>query len=313
METKNSKRATVVRHTGSQYTVSDLPVWEPVVCVLRGKLRLKGATSTNPIAVGDHISYEPQEDGTGVITAIEPRKNYIIRKSTNLSRQAHIIASNLDQVFLIVTLDFPETKLEFIDRFLVTCEAYKVPVVILLNKSDLYTKEYSGYKEFFHDIYSRSAGYTILETSGTTKHNIEIIKDMCRGKLSLFSGISGVGKSSLINSLDPSLSLKTGEISQYHKQGKHTTTFYEIHPLSSGGFIIDTPGIKGFGLLEMEKEELSHYLPEMLRVLDDCRFSPCTHTHEPGCAVKKAVENGEITPVRYQSYLSMLEEEEKYR
>lgn len=313
METKNSKRATVVRHTGSQYTVSDLPVWEPVVCVLRGKLRLKGATSTNPIAVGDHISYEPQEDGTGVITAIEPRKNYIIRKSTNLSRQAHIIASNLDQVFLIVTLDFPETKLEFIDRFLVTCEAYKVPVVILLNKSDLYTKEYSGYKEFFHDIYSRSAGYTILETSGTTKHNIEIIKDMCRGKLSLFSGISGVGKSSLINSLDPSLSLKTGEISQYHKQGKHTTTFYEIHPLSSGGFIIDTPGIKGFGLLEMEKEELSHYLPEMLRVLDDCRFSPCTHTHEPGCAVKKAVEDGEITPERYQSYLSMLEEEEKYR
>ncbi len=303
----------MVRHTGSQYTVSDLPVWEPVVCVLRGKLRLKGATSTNPIAVGDHISYEPQEDGTGVITAIEPRKNYIIRKSTNLSRQAHIIASNLDQVFLIVTLDFPETKLEFIDRFLVTCEAYKVPVVILLNKSDLYTKEYSGYKEFFHDIYSRSAGYTILETSGTTKHNIEIIKDMCRGKLSLFSGISGVGKSSLINSLDPSLSLKTGEISQYHKQGKHTTTFYEIHPLSSGGFIIDTPGIKGFGLLEMEKEELSHYLPEMLRVLDDCRFSPCTHTHEPGCAVKKAVEDGEITPERYQSYLSMLEEEEKYR
>ncbi|MPM62841.1 Small ribosomal subunit biogenesis GTPase RsgA [bioreactor metagenome] len=230
-----------------------------------------------------------------------------------MSRQAHIIASNLDQVFLIVTLDFPETKLEFIDRFLVTCEAYKVPVVLLLNKSDLYTKEYSGYKEFFHDIYSRSAGYTILETSGATKHNIEIIKDMCRGKLSLFSGISGVGKSSLINSLDPSLSLKTGEISQYHKQGKHTTTFYEIHPLSSGGFIIDTPGIKGFGLLEMEKEELSHYLPEMLRVLDDCRFSPCTHTHEPGCAVKKAVENGEITPERYQSYLSMLEEEEKYR
>jgi ribosome biogenesis GTPase len=313
VETKISKRATVVKHTGSQYTVSDLPVWEPVVCVLRGKLRLKGATSTNPIAVGDHICYEPQEDGTGVITAIEPRKNYIIRKSTNLSRQAHIIASNLDQVFLIVTLDFPETKLEFIDRFLVTCEAYKVPVVILLNKSDLYTNEYAGYKEFFHDIYSRSAGYTILETSGTTGHNIETIKEMCRGKLSLFSGISGVGKSSLINSLDPTLSLKTGEISQYHKQGKHTTTFYEIHPLTSGGFIIDTPGIKGFGLLEMEKEELSHYLPEMLRVLDDCRFSPCTHTHEPGCAVKTAVENGEITPERYQSYLSMLEEEEKYR
>ncbi|NCC46429.1 MAG: ribosome small subunit-dependent GTPase A, partial [Bacteroidia bacterium] len=292
---------------------SDLPNWELVTCVLRGKLRLKGSKTTNPIAVGDKVIYDPQEDGSGVITEVLPRKNYIIRKSTNLSRQAHIIASNLDQVFLVVTLDFPETKLEFIDRFLVTCEAYKIPVVILLNKRDLITQEYSSFKEFFYQIYAVSAGYKIIETSGLEGYDLTQLKEMCKGKLSLFSGISGVGKSSLINRLDPALSLKTGDISQYHKQGKHTTTYYQIHPLSSGGFIIDTPGIKGFGLLEMQKEELSHYFPEMLKVLDKCRFAPCTHTHEPGCRVKEAVENGTITEQRYQSYLSMLEQEEKYR
>lgn len=313
METKISKEATVVKHTGSQYLVSDLPNWEIVTCVLRGKLRLKGSKTTNPIAVGDKVIYDPQEDCSGVITEVLPRKNYIIRKSTNLSRQAHIIASNLDQVFLVVTLDFPETKLEFIDRFLVTCEAYKIPVVILLNKRDLITQEYYSFKEFFYQIYAVSAGYKIIETSGLEGYDLTQLKEMCKGKLSLFSGISGVGKSSLINRLDPALSLKTGDISQYHKQGKHTTTYYQIHPLSSGGFIIDTPGIKGFGLLEMQKEELSHYFPEMLKVLDKCRFAPCTHTHEPGCRVKEAVENGTITEQRYQSYLSMLEQEEKYR
>lgn len=313
METKISKEATVVKHTGSQYLVSDLPNWELVTCVLRGKLRLKGSKTTNPIAVGDKVIYDPQEDGSGVITEVLPRKNYIIRKSTNLSRQAHIIASNLDQVFLVVTLDFPETKLEFIDRFLVTCEAYKIPAVILLNKRDLITQEYSAFKEFFYQIYAVSAGYKIIETSGLDGYDLTQLKEMCKGKLSLFSGISGVGKSSLINSLDPALSLKTGDISQYHKQGKHTTTYYQIHPLSCGGFIIDTPGIKGFGLLEMQKEELSHYFPEMLKVLDNCRFAPCTHTHEPGCRVKEAVENGTIAEQRYQSYLSMLEQEEKYR
>lgn len=313
MESKKLEQATVVKHTGSQYLVSDLPNWNLITCVLRGKLRLKSSKTTNPIAVGDHVLYEKEDQGTGVITKVLPRKNYIIRKSTNLSRQAHIIASNLDQVFLIVTLDFPETKFEFIDRFLVTCEAYNVPVKILLNKADLHTPEYKEFLAAFYDIYNKSAGYHIIETSGITGLNLSLIREECRGKLSLFSGISGVGKSSLINSLDPTLSLKVGEISEYHKQGKHTTTFYEIHPLATGGFIIDTPGIKGFGLIEMEKDELSHYFPEMLATLPNCRFAPCTHTHEPGCAVKEGVEEGQITIERYQSYLSMLEGEDKYR
>ncbi len=313
MEIKKTEQATVVKHTGSHYLVSNLPEWSLITCVLRGKLRLKEGVTTNPVAVGDHVLYESEGEGRGVITEILPRKNYIIRKSTNLSRQAHIIASNLDQVFLIVTLNFPQTKFEFIDRFLVTCEAYKVPVKIIINKIDLFTKEYDQSLEMFRHIYNESAGYQIIEVSGLKSINIESVRSECRGKLSLFSGISGVGKSSLINSLDPMLALKTGEISDYHKQGKHTTTFYEIHPLSSGGFIIDTPGIKGFGLIEMAKEELSHYFPEMFRLLDHCRFAPCTHTHEPGCAVKAAVEDGSITEERYVSYLSMLEGEDKYR
>lgn len=313
MEIKKTGQATVVKHTGSHYLVSNLPEWSVIICVLRGKLRLKEGVTTNPVAVGDHVLYETEGDGRGVITEILPRKNYIIRKSTNLSRQAHIIASNLDQVFLIVTLNFPQTKFEFIDRFLVTCEAYKVPVKIIINKIDLLTPEYDNSLEAFRHIYNESAGYQIIEVSGLKGINIESVRGECRGKLSLFSGISGVGKSSLINSLDPMLALKTGEISDYHKQGKHTTTFYEIHPLTGGGFIIDTPGIKGFGLIEMAKEELSHYFPEMFRLLDHCRFAPCTHTHEPGCAVKAAVEDGSITEERYVSYLSMLEGEDKYR
>ncbi len=313
MENRRTEQGTVVKHTGSQYLVSNLPHWNIVTCVLRGKLRLKDSRTTNPIAVGDNVVYETEDGNTGVITEVLKRKNYIIRKSTNLSRQAHIIASNLDQVFLVATLDFPKTKPEFIDRFLVTCEAYKIPVTILLNKSDLYTAEYNEELERFIEIYSHSAGYEIILTSGLTGKNITLLREKCDNRLTLFSGVSGVGKSSLINSLDPSLSLKTAGISQYHKMGRHTTTFYEIHPLKSGGFIIDTPGIKGFGLLEMEPQELSHYFPEMLRLLDNCHFAPCTHTHEPGCAVKEGVENGLITQERYYSYLSMLEGEEKYR
>jgi len=311
VEKQTSKRATIVKHTGSHYLVSDLPNWELTQCTVRGKLRLKGVKTTNPIAVGDIVDYDLQDDGTGIITRIHPRTNYIIRKSTNLSRQAHIIAANIDLAFIVATLDFPQTPLAFIDRFLVTCEAYRVPVKIILNKSDLNTNISENVRDFI-ELYN-SAGYSTIEISCITGHNIDLLRDECDGKVTLFSGISGVGKSTLINTLDNTLHLRTKEISEYHLQGKHTTTYYEIHPLHSGGFVIDTPGIRGFGLLEIEPEELSHYFPEMLKVLDKCRFAPCTHTHEPGCAVKEAVDNGVIATDRYVSYLGMLEEEGKYR
>jgi len=312
VEKSNFETATVVKHTGSHYLVSKLPEWNLTPCVVRGKLRMKESGTTNPIAVGDIVDYQQEEGGTGAIIKIHPRRNYIIRKSTNLSRQSHIIASNLDTAFLVVTLDFPETKTAFIDRFLVTCEAYRVPVKIILNKCDLISEEYTGYLEAFKKIYNE-AGYEVVEISALTGHNVEIVRNLCKGKISLFSGQSGVGKSSLINALDSALTIKTAEISHYHLQGKHTTTFYEMHPLESGGFIIDTPGIKGFGLIEMAKEELSHYFPEMLKVTNKCKYSPCTHTHEPGCAVKDGVDEGTISPERYLSYLGMLEDEDKYR
>lgn len=305
-------RAVVVKHTGSNYLVSNLPEWKPLKCTVRGRLRLKEGDTTNPIAVGDVVDYELTGEDEGVIVNIHPRRNYIIRKSTNLSRQSHIIASNLDMVFLVVTIDFPELKPAFVDRFLVTCEAYRVPVTILVNKCDLYGDNEAEMLEDFTNLYKR-VGYEVIEVSGIKDINIELVRDLCRNKISLFSGQSGVGKSTLIKALDPSLNLRVGEISQFHNQGKHTTTFYEMHPVSSGGFIIDTPGIRGFGLIEMEKEELSHYFREMLPLLDKCRFAPCTHTHEPDCAIKEAVEKGEISSERYFSYLGMLEEEEKYR
>jgi len=312
VEKTATKRATVVKHTGSHYLVSPLPEWKPVECVVRGRLRLKGSKTTNPLAVGDIINYESGDEGKGMIVSIEPRKNYIIRKSTNLSRESHIIASNIDTAYLVTTLINPEIKSVFLDRFLVTCEAYRVPVKIILNKIDLIDSETAHLLNSFKNIYEK-AGYEIIEVSAKSGQNINRIKEECKGRITLFSGQSGVGKSSLINSMDPYLRLKTGEISDFHLQGKHTTTFYEIHPISSGGFIIDTPGIKGFGLVEMDKEELSHYFPEMLRLNTECRFSPCTHTHEPGCRIKEAVEEDLISEERYISYLGMLEEEEKYR
>ena len=307
-----TNKATVVKHTGSHYLLSHLPQWELFPAVIKGKLRLKGFNSTNPIAVGDIVEYERNEGEMATIRNILPRKNHIIRKSTNLSRQSHVIASNLDMVFLIVTVELPEVKLPFVDRFLVTCEAYNVPVTIILNKMDIYSPEALQMVEAFKGIYE-NAGYRVIESSAATGLGMEEIRECCKERIVLFSGQSGVGKSSLISALDPDLNLRVGEISAYHQQGKHTTTFYEMHPIASGGFVIDTPGIRGFGLVDVSDLELSGYFPEMLRIEDNCRFAPCTHTHEPGCAVKEAVENGEISVERYESYLGMLDEQTKYR
>lgn len=337
--------ATVVKHTGSHYLLAQLPHWDLFPAVLRGKIRLKGSSATNPVAVGDVVTFEAdvpefREDGQirssegkcigmewlnlenpVAITSVKPRRNYIIRKSTNLSRQSHIIAANLDRAFIIATIDYPEIKLPFLDRILVTCEVYNVPVTIVLNKVDLYRESHAEMLEAFHEIYE-GAGYPIIEVSAKTGEGVDVLRESCRGHLSLFSGVSGVGKSSLIKALDPSLDPKVGEISEVHVQGKHTTTFYEMYALSENpdakdgdplGFIVDTPGLRGFGLVDLKKEEIALYFPEMLKASEDCRFTPCTHTHEPGCAVKEAVEAGEISYDRYSSYLGMLDEEGKYR
>ena len=309
--------ATVVKHTGSHYLLARLPQWDLFPAVLRGKIRLKGSSATNPVAVGDVVTFEAEDtevtqENPAVITSVKPRKNYIIRKSTNLSRQSHIIAANLDRAFIIATIDYPEIKLPFLDRILVTCEVYNVPVTIVLNKVDLYRESHAEMLEAFHDIYE-GAGYPVIEVSALTGEGVEELREACKGHVSLFSGMSGVGKSSLIKALDPSLDPRVGEISEAHVQGKHTTTFYEMYALSSGGFIVDTPGLRGFGLVDLKKEEIALYFPEMLKASENCRFTPCTHTHEPGCAVKEAVENGEISYERYSSYLGMLDEEGKYR
>lgn len=309
--------ATVVKHTGSHYLLSKLPEWNLFPAVLRGKIRLKGSTATNPVAVGDVVSYEtdngsPTLENPAVIKSVHERRNYVIRKSANLSRQAHIIAANIDQAFIVVTLDFPEVKLPFLDRILVTCDVYNVHPVIVLNKIDLFRDAYAVQLDAFHRIYE-GAGYSVMEVSALTGEGREALLEACAGKISLFSGVSGVGKSSLIKAMDPTLELKIGEISEAHLQGRHTTTFYEMYPLSSGGFIIDTPGIRGFGLVDIEPEEIALYFPEMLRTSAGCRFTPCTHTHEPGCAVKAAVEEGTVSYERYSSYLGMLEEGKKYR
>lgn len=308
--------ATVVKHTGSHYLLSELPKWDLFPAVMRGKIRLNSSTSTNPVAVGDKVEYTIDTDvegETATIDKILPRSNYIIRRSTNLSRESHVIAANLDKVFLVISMILPETKQEFVDRFLVTCEAYKIKVVIVINKIDLLKgKAGREYLDYFKSIY-KPADYKFIEVSATTGEGIDELKKECSMGVNLFSGVSGVGKSSIIKALDPSLNPKTGDISSAHHQGKHTTTFYEMYHLTDGGFIIDTPGIRGFGIVDIEHDELSTYFPEMLKVMDNCRFMPCTHTHEPGCAVKEALEQGLISEERYNSYLGMLEDEKKYR
>ena len=312
--------ATVVKNAGSNFMLSMLPEWKPFPAVLKGRIRLKANDSTNPVAVGDRVRFETQPEDLGEVTLTNPalitevldRKNYVVRKSTNLSRQSHVIAANIDMAFAVVTLYFPEVKLPFLDRMLVTCEVYGVPVTILLNKVDLYRQEAPETVENFINIYTK-AGYNVVETSAKTGEGIEELRKICDGKVCLFSGESGVGKSSLIKALDPTLDPKIGKISVAHLQGKHTTSLYEMYELASGGAVIDTPGLRGFGLVNLEKEEIARYFPEMLRAAEGCRFTPCTHTHEPGCAVKEAVENGEISAERYSSYLGMIEEDKKFR
>lgn len=302
--------ATVVKNAGSHFLLSELPAWNLFPAVLRGKVRLQKNGATNPVAVGDKVRYRREEEGPAVITEVLPRSNYLIRRSTNLSRQSHIIASNIDQAVIAVSLFFPEIKLPFLDRILVTCEVYRIPVTIVLNKTDLY-EESEAVADFLR-IYE-GAGYKVLCASVRTGKGIDELRELCKGKLNLFSGESGVGKSSLIKALDPGLDPKIGKISMAHLQGKHTTSLYEMYPLSFGGYAVDSPGLRGFGLVDLEKEEIGKYFPEMLRLADECRFAPCTHTHEPGCAVKAAVESGVVSAERYASYLGMLEEDGKFR
>lgn len=305
-----------MKNAGSHYLLSELPQWSLFPAVLAGRVRLARSSSTNPVAVGDRVEWEAAGDiddsHPAVITAIKPRSNYVIRRSTNLSRESHIIASNLDRALIVVALYFPEIKLPFLDRLLVTCGVYGVPATIVLNKVDLYREMDPEYMAAFRKIYE-GAGYRVLETSARTGEGTDALRQICSSGLTLLSGESGVGKSSLVKALDPSLSPKTGKISEAHLQGKHTTSLYEMYPLTGGGFIIDTPGLRGFGLVDLEKEEISKYFPEMLEASGGCRFTPCTHTHEPGCAVKKAVDEGGISAERYNSYLGMLEEYHKFR
>lgn len=312
--------ATVVKNAGSHYLLSCLPDWTPFPAVLKGKIRLRNNESTNPVAVGDHVRFESATDSLSDISLKNPaqisgvldRKNYLIRKSTNLSRQSHVIAANVDMAFAVVSLYFPEIKLPFLDRMLVTCEVYGIPVTIVLNKVDLYREEAPQAVADFIDIYT-NAGYRVVCTSACTGEGVDELRSLTGGNVCLFSGESGVGKSSLIKALDPALDPKIGRISDVHLQGKHTTSLYEMYRLRTGGWVIDTPGLRGFGLVNLEKEEISRYFPEMLKISENCRFTPCTHTHEPGCAVKEAVEDGRISPERYSSYLGMIEEDRKFR
>jgi ribosome biogenesis GTPase len=306
---------TVLKSTGSWYQVKT-DDGEVISCRIVGKLRLRGIKSTNPVAVGDVVDFE-MEDGenTGVIKEIHDRRNYIIRKSVNLSKQTQIIAANLDQAILIVTLDFPKTFPRFIDRFLATAEAYNVPGVVVFNKIDLYNEPTLDELEFFTYVY-QDAGYKVLHTSVPGLLGLEELKEVLKDKTSLLSGHSGVGKSTIINTIQPELDLKTSEISSSHEQGQHTTTFAEMFDLSFGGSIIDTPGIRGFGLVDMEKEEIGDYFPEIFALKGDCKFNNCLHLEEPGCAVKVAVDAGKLAYTRYDSYVNFVEgtdDEENFR
>ena len=303
----------VVKNTGSWYTVL-ADDGQTVECKIKGNFRLRGIRSTNPIAVGDRVSFVLNSSGTAFITEIEDRRNYIIRKSSNLSKQSHIIAANVDQAFLIVTVNRPQTSTTFIDRFLASAEAYRVPVVLVFNKTDLLSDEEMEYQRMMVNLYE-TVGYACKQVSAVSDAVAGELEPLLKDKITLFSGNSGVGKSTLLNSLAPGLNLRTAGISEVHGTGMHTTTFSEMLRLPCGGWAIDTPGIKGFGTFDMEPSEICGYFKDIFKFSKDCRFSNCTHTHEPGCAVLDAVDKHYIAASRYASYLSMLEDkdESKYR
>ena len=306
-------QGTVIKSSGSVYGVRAMD-GTLVDCRVKGNFRLKGIRSTNPVAVGDHVLFDVREDGTAYIVEILERRNYIVRKASNLSKQSHILAANLDLCFLVVTVSHPVTATTFIDRFLAAAEAYRVPVVLVFNKTDIYSDAECEELEYLTALY-KSIGYKCLHTSAAQNSGIGALKEMMRGKVSLLAGNSGVGKSSLVNAIAPEIAARVGEISKTHDTGMHTTTYTEMFEFMPESYIVDTPGVKGFGTFDMEIEEISHYFVEFFELSKDCRYGNCTHTHEPGCAVLEALEAGRLAPSRYQSYLSMLEDKDegKYR
>lgn len=303
------EEALVLKSTGKWYTL-ELSKGEVVQARIRGKLRLEGLSTTNPIAAGDKVYLSPDIDSDGIrlIENIVPRRNYIVRKSTNLSKQMQILAANVDHAYLVATLKSPVTQLAFIDRFLVSAESFRIPTTILFNKIDLYSEEDKGFLAVLKNMYS-TLGYGIAAISTLDKSSINFLLEEINGKNVMISGNSGVGKSSLVNALDSNLDIRTGAISQAHEQGKHTTTFAEMHRLASGGYIIDTPGIRAFGMINLEKEHIAHYFPEMRTLLGQCRFHNCLHLNEPHCAVKDALSDDSIAPSRYHSYVQLMEED----
>jgi ribosome biogenesis GTPase / thiamine phosphate phosphatase len=307
------EKGVVLKSTGSRYRVL-YEEGKMIDCSVKGKLRIKEFRTTNPIAVGDNILFEiDRKTNSGIITEVLERRNWILRRSSNLSKHSQILAANIDQVFLMITIILPETPVEFIDRFLITAEAYRVPAMIIINKTDLYGEEESARMEYLESIY-KNIGYDCIRLSLKELTNLEVLRDLMKGKTSLISGFSGVGKSTLLNVFNPLLNLKTAEISDYHKQGKHITTFPEMHKMPFGGFVIDTPGIRGFGVVDMERNEIYHFFREIFVKSKECRFNNCLHLDEPGCAVRSAVEKGEIAFLRYKSYLNIMDgDDRKYR